>query len=118
MLRRTFALLLAVCLCWQSLAFAGAEVLVRSGAAQQHALMHFEGQAHHHHDEHGGVHKGQSGASTQHSMDDACLFCPALLQDLQLSLPALRPDAPLEALAAEPSVPFLPALERPPKPTI
>ncbi len=116
--RRLVALLLAFCLCWQSLAFAGVEVLVRKGEAQQHALMHFEGQAHHHHDEHGGVHKDASGASTQHAMDDACMFCPALIQDLRLTLPMLRPDAPLEALASEPALPFLPAFERPPKPTI
>lgn len=116
--RRLIALLLTLCLCWQSLAFAGAEVLVRKGAAQQHALMHFEGQPHHHHDQHGGVHKDSSGASTQHAMDDACMFCPALLQDLDLSLPTMRPDAPVEALATEPPLPYLPALERPPKPTI
>ncbi|MDM4765402.1 DUF2946 family protein [Pelomonas sp. SE-A7] len=118
MLRRALALLLTVCLCWQSMAFAGVEVLVRQGQAQQHALMHFKGEAHHHHDEHGGLHKDQSTASTQHAMDDACMFCVALLPDLlALNLPMLRPAAPLELAAVEPPLPCLPGLDRPPKTT-
>jgi hypothetical protein len=62
------------CVCWQSLAYAGADVVVADGDEQVHAVLHFEDEAHHHDEHDGSFHQDESPASTQHSMDDACVF--------------------------------------------
>ncbi len=116
MRHRFTTFLLMLCICWQSLAHAGAGVLMAEGADMVHAALHFEGKAHHHDGHDGAFHLDESSDSTQHAMDDACGFAPALLADLALPLPAIRPAAPVESLAGEPPLPFLRGLERPPKP--
>lgn len=115
MSRRLTTLLLMLCLCWQSLAYAGAGVLVVEGEELVHAVMHFEGKAHHH-DGHGGAfHQDESSDSTQHAIGDACVFAPFLLADLVPPPTSSRPDAPMESLSGEPPLPYLRGLERPPK---
>jgi len=116
MSRRLSTFFLMLCMCWQSLAYAGAGVLVAEGEALAHAVMHFEDHAHHH-DGHGGaLHQDESSDSMQHAMDDGCVCAPALLADLVMLLPVVRPDAPMESLFSDPPLPFLRGLERPPKP--
>ena len=41
---------LILCMGWQSLAFAGFDALVAHANEEQHALLHFQGVAHHHDD--------------------------------------------------------------------
>jgi len=100
---------------WQSLAHAGAGLLFAEGEALAHTALHFELKPHHHDGHEGGFHQDESSDSTQHALDDACGFAPALLAELALPLQATRPDAPVESLYSEPPLPFLRALERPPK---
>lgn len=115
MFRRLITFFLMLCLCWQSLAYAGAGVLVAEGEELTHAVMHFEGHAHHHDGHSGAFHQDGSPDSMQHGMDDACVYAPALLADLVLPLLVVGADAPMESLSSDPPLPFLLGLERPPK---
>ena len=115
MRHRFTTFLLMLCICWQSLAHAGAGVLVAEREDRVHAVLHFEGKGHRHDGPDGAVHLDESADATQHAMDDACGFAPALLADRALPLPAMRPAAPVESLPGEPPLPFLRGLERPPK---
>lgn len=115
MRRRLTSLLLVFCMCWQSLAFAGAGVLVTEGNELLHEVLHFEGVAHHHDDPAGDFHQDDSPASMQHAIDDACVFAPALPTGVVLSLLAVRATPPVEAGVTAPPPPFLSGPERPPK---
>lgn len=108
-------LLLIFCLCWQSLAQAGTLVALADDVELAHEVMHFHGEAHHHNDHDGGIHQDGSAASTQHLLDDACLYPPALPSaSAVLHLPAALADPPAKA-SAPTSAPFLDGLERPPR---
>jgi len=113
--RRLTTFLLMLCMCWQSLAYAGVEVLVAEDEALAHAMLHFEGAAHHHDGHDGGVHQDESPASTTHAMQDACVYAPALLIDMALPLLSVGAAPPADACSAEPPPPFLSGPERPPK---
>lgn len=115
MRRRLTSLILMFCMCWQSLAFAGAGVLVTEGHELLHEVLHFEGAAHHHDEHAGGYHQDDSPASTQHAIDDACVFAPALPAGAVLSLLAVCATPPVDLRSAEPPPPFLSGPERPPK---
>ncbi|MFG6469296.1 hypothetical protein [Roseateles sp. BYS87W] len=124
-MRRGFTtILLMLCLCWQALAHAGVAVLMTDAGEPQHehAVMHFEGEAHHHdHDTgHDGdasdaTHADHSLASAQHLANDASLCAPALLGVTDLTLPSLPPQMPAAAPAATPPSACLAGPERPPK---
>ncbi|MEH0168525.1 hypothetical protein [Roseateles microcysteis] len=117
MFRRLVAFILTLCMCWQSLAYAGAGVVMAQTDDHEHALMHFEGTSHHH-DEHGGAdgwHQDESAASTGHLSADACVFPPALvfLPTIELQAPvSMQPESVLQAFLP---LPFLDGLERPPR---
>lgn len=115
MRRRLTTFLLMLCMCWQSLAYAGAGVLVAEGEELVHAMLHFEGKAHHHDGHDGDFHQDESPASVQHAMNDACVFAPALLADVSLPLLSVCAAPPAEAHASEPPLPILSGPERPPK---
>jgi hypothetical protein len=115
MRRRLTTFLLMLCMCWQSLAYAGAEVLVAEGQELVHAMLHFEGEAHHHDGHDGEFHQDESPDSVRHAMNDACVFAPVLLIDALLPLLSISSDPPLEACSTEPPRPFLSGPERPPK---
>lgn len=108
-----------LCMCWQSLAHAGIAVVMADAREHPHAVMHFEGEAHHHdshHDDDGdGVHEDFSLASAQHLASDASSCAPALLGVVNLTLPQLPPDMPAQATTPAARSPFLAAPERPPK---
>jgi hypothetical protein len=121
-MRRGFtAFLLMVCMFWQALAHAGIAVVIADHEEQDHAVMHFAGEAHHHdhHDDDGddgnGVHQDRSQASAQHLVSDAAVFAPVLTGDFALKLPQLHPGAPVLTAATPPPPPFLDGPERPPK---
>jgi hypothetical protein len=115
MARRVVAFLLTLCMCWQSLAYAGAGVLVAEGQELVHAVMHFEGEAHHHDGHDGDFHQGESPASVKHAMNDACVYAPALLTAAVLPLLTICSEPPADAAASEPPLPVLRGPERPPK---
>lgn len=102
-------------MCWQSLAYAGAEVLGAEGEELAHALLHFEGEAHHHDGHDGDFHQDESPDSVRHAMNDACVFAPALLTAAVLPLLTICSDPPADAEATEPPLPVLSGPERPPK---
>lgn len=113
---RLLILVLIVCMCWQSLAFAGAGAVLTDGDEQRHEQLHFEDVAHHH-DDHGdeGVHEDDSDASVTHVVLDAGLFAPALTSVASLPVPEQAPERPLQAALPTHPLPFLDGLERPPR---
>lgn len=114
-MRRWVSILLVLCMCWQSLAYAGLGVLVTEGKEMVHAMLHFEGSAHHHDGHDGEFHQDESPASTQHAMSDACLFAPALLSEIVLPVLSMPAAPPAVALSTAPPLPFLRSPERPPQ---
>ena len=115
MLRRCLSLMLTVCLFWQALAFAGVEVMLADGAQRQHALMHFEGEVHHHDDEGHVSEEVDLQAGVQHLMCDAGLFALALLPGSALPLQAAGRDVLVEHPRQAAPPPYLSGLERPPR---
>lgn len=115
MRRRLTTFLLMLCMCWQSLAYAGVEVLVAEGQELVHAMLHFEGEAHHHDGHDGEFHQDESPDSVQHAMNDAGVFAPVLPIDAVLPLLTISSDPPADAHATEPPPPFVSGPERPPK---
>ena len=75
---RLVKVFLILCMGWQSLAFAGFDALVAHANEEQHALLHFQGVAHHHDDHAEDFHEDDSIASTLHALSDASQFSPAL----------------------------------------
>lgn len=120
MFRRLVAIVLTLCMGWQSLAFAGAGVVLADADEQAHELLHFERAAHHHHDDHDdhdhGVHQDDSDASVTHVVSDAGLFSPALMSLPVLAFLQPRPERPEAAALPAHPLPFLDGLERPPRP--
>ncbi len=107
---------LILCMGWQSLAFAGFDALVANANEEQHALLHFQGVAHHH-DEHAeDFHEDDSIASTLHALSDASQFSPALPSPQACCLGLKDADQP-SVERVLPRGQLLPdGLERPPKP--
>ena len=101
---------LIICMGWQSLAFAGVGALVAHANEEQHALLHFQGVAHHH-DEHAeDFHEDDSVASTLHALSDASQFSQACGPGLNdADHPSVERVPPRGQL-------LLDGLERPPKP--
>jgi hypothetical protein len=101
---------------WQSLAFAGVGALVAQVNEEQHALLHFQGVAHHHDDHAEDFHTDDSIASTLHVLSDASQFSPAL-PSLQICCLVLTNSNQLFVERVLPRGQLLPdGLERPPKP--
>ena len=116
MRRRLVLVFTLLCICWQSLAYAGSGVVIAHDEEEAHALLHFEGQAHHHHDDgQGDFDQDESLDSVQHAMHDAGLFPPALMHLVDLHISAARPDEPVPLARTQGSTPFLRGLDRPPK---
>lgn len=115
MIRRCLSLMLTVCLFWQSLAFAGIEVMLAHDTERHHAIMHFEGQVHHH-DEDGGVSvELDAQAGVQHLMSDASMFAPALPPASMPVFLAVGQDTMTELIRQAAPPPCLSGLERPPR---
>lgn len=111
----TFFLML--CMCWQALAHADIAVVMADQEERPHALMHAQGQNHHHDDDGtaNGIHEDQSLESIQHLVSDAGVHAPVLVSRLELSLPQLPPGMPVPTAATPLPPPCLAVLERPPK---
>lgn len=117
MRRGVITFFLMLCMCLNALASTAAALLASDGAEQDHAVMHLEGQAHHHddHDDGDGPHEDQSVASAQHIAGDGAVHAPVLMTHVDLSLPPLPPEMPVLATATHPPPPFLAGPERPPR---
>ena len=108
---------LILCMGWQSLAFAGFDALVAHANEEQHALLNFQGVAHHHDDHAEDFHEDDSIASTLHVLSDASQFSSALPSP-QSSLPLLPGTYHLSLERYFSRGQLLPdGLDRPPKPT-
>jgi hypothetical protein len=115
-MRAVTTFILIICLFWQSMSYAGAGISLVQDVEAAHELLHFTGDAHHHHDGDGeGFHQDDSVASVKHAMADAHAFAPALLTAAALPLLTICSDPPAGAHATEPPLPFLSGPERPPK---
>lgn len=111
-------LLLAICLFWQSLAFAGLGHSFAGHAAgtdhDGHAFLHLTEQAHHHHD--GGIHLDDSSESVKHMQADGLIGTAGPLPSPCNFLATTPPLDPLPAFAASRlPEPFLEGLKRPPR---
>jgi hypothetical protein len=117
-MRRGFTtFILMLCMCWQALAHAGIAVVLAEPEEHGHALMHFEGQGHHHDDgaDASVLHEDGSLASAQHLAADGGAHAPVLMTWADLRLPQLPPALPALTAAAPPPPPCLAGPERPPK---
>lgn len=109
--------ILMLCMCWQALAHAGIAAVMADDEEQGHALMHFEGQGHHHDEVSAadGVHEDQSLTSAQHLASDCGVHAPVLMSCMNLSLLQLPPAMLVQTAATPPPPPCLAGPERPPK---
>ncbi len=117
MRRSLTTFILMLCMCWQALAHADIAVVMADQEEQPHALMHAQGQDHHH-DDHGdanGIHEDQSPESAQHLVSDAGIHAPVLMSCVDLSLPQLPPEMPVPTAETPSPPPCLAVPERPPK---
>jgi hypothetical protein len=107
--------LVAFLLCWMgmSVAPAHAQADLAADAEAAHAAMHWNQEAHHHHD--GGVHQDDSDESIAHvAADHGC--CAVALPSLAPSLADVTPDEILTIGVQRSSpTPFLDPLLRPPR---
>lgn len=98
---------------WQSVALARAGITVEALADLEHAVLHWQNEGHHHHDD-GSFHVGDSEESARHLMADH-VSVPALLLHATAPLLRLDEDAPgLRGVHVRPH-PFLDGPLRPPR---
>ena len=115
-MKKLVKVFLILCMGWQSLAFAGFDALLAHANEEQHALLHFQGVAHHHDDHAEDFHEDDSVASTLHALPDASQFSPALPSP-QACCPGLTgADQPSLERALPRGQLHPDGLERPPKP--
>lgn len=99
-MRNLVTFLTTLCLFWQSAVYAGVATQILNGLEQSHALMHFLGISHHHHqdesddltahkhdttqensDETLSVHQDASAQSQKHILVDFGIYLPAIVED-------------------------------------
>lgn len=108
-----FALLVAML--WQSAAFARVGATGDALADAGHAALHWQGEAHHHHDD-GSFAIDESEESARHLMADHT-SATALLPLVSTMLPRLDDRAPRHVSVRASPHPFLDGPLRPPRPT-
>lgn len=112
---RLIALLLVLMNVWQVASAAGLpQFLAAQGEALEHALMHWQGEAHHHGSD-GHIHTDDSEDSFAHMMADCCLHHFGVIA--ARAVVALEPVPQHVAQAAQtvPPPPYLDGLRRPPR---
>ena len=107
--------MLTFCLFWQSLAFAGVEVMLADETALSHAVMHLAAEVHHHDDDGQVSQKTDAQAGVQHLMCDACVFAMAVWPTPTPVFLAVGRDPLTELARQEAPQPCLSGLERPPR---
>jgi hypothetical protein len=117
MLRKLLRLLLLMAVLHHGVALPGSwQAGIASEQAAQHALMHWLGEAHHHHGDDGGVHKHGGSESAQHLQIDNLLHSPALMALADGTAATEAPPLPAVPRADAPrKTAFLALPERPPR---
>ncbi|MDP3699406.1 MAG: hypothetical protein Q8R72_00710 [Hylemonella sp.] len=115
MRKRLIALLLVLLNVWQVASAAGLpQLLAAQGQALDHAVMHWQGEAHHH-DDHGVVHADGSQDSIQHMMADCCFHHLAVFQAPSVVALESLPQQVAQTAQPVPPPPHLDGLRRPPR---
>lgn len=113
-MRRVLAVLLLLSAFWQPFAIAGQATAFAEVEEVAHAVLHWQGEGHHHHED-GSVAQDDSGESMQHVIADGCLGAVVVWSTICFSFaPAQAARPSLAAEAAKPS-PHLGGLRRPPR---
>ena len=105
---------LLVSMLFQSVASAHQRVKVHAGSDLAHAMMHWDGEAHHH-DEDGSLHQDDSDASLDHLNAEAATSLPGLTSADLFALPPVAPVAAIACMTSPPPSPTLEAPRRPPR---
>ena len=114
-MRREFVLVLLVVTCiWQFIAIGGRAGMLGQLQDTKHTMLHWTGEAHHHHADGSLGHDG-SGESVSHLLADYVLSAPVALQSLFTFLPEATVSRPLVADEIPKPSPDLPGLKRPPR---
>ena len=113
---RNFLLIavLLVSVLFQSIAWAQQLVKVHAGSDLAHAMMHWEGEAHHHHED-GSLHHDDSDASRDHLNAEAASSLQGIASADMLALGAVAPVAAISLMASPPPSPTLELPRRPPR---
>jgi hypothetical protein len=114
--RRFVAFMAMIALLWQSVAIAPAGFLPELLADVDHALLHWQDEGHHHHDD-GSWHVDESSESAQHMMADHVASSPALHSTLTWRWAPVASQSPAAACSGETAAPFLEGPLRPPRAT-
>ncbi len=99
---------------FQSVAWAHQLVKVHAGSDLAHAKMHWDAEAHHHHED-GSLHQDDSDASLDHLNAEAASSLPGLASADLFALPTGAPVAAVAYLSSPPPSPTLESLRRPPR---
>jgi hypothetical protein len=113
--KRFLVLLLVLMNVWQVASAAGvAEFWAGQGAALEHTLMHWQGEAHHH-DSDGSIHVDDSEDSFQHLVADCCFHPVGVIVAPAAVLLEPLPQHVAQAAQPVPPPPYLDGLRRPPR---
>lgn len=116
MFRKFISLILMLCVAWQALVFAGADVLLADEREQLHELLHFQGILHHHDEHHqGGVHLDDSPASDTHLLVETGVFGAGLMPSTGCLFTSLVQGGLPSHTAPSWPMAYLDGLERPPR---
>lgn len=107
-----FVLLFA--LLWQSVAMARPGSTINLLADLEHAVLHWQQEAHHHHDD-GSIHLDDSLAATFHVLGDHATVTTALIPTVAHHFPPCDSEPPGGMHDARVPAPFLDGLLRPPR---
>lgn len=114
-MRRSFVLLIMLmAMLWQSVALARAGSTVNALADVGHAVLHWQGQGHHHHGD-GSYHLDDSLESTQHGLIDHVSATAALWNETPCAFAPLGTAAPDGVHDGPVPTPTLDGLLRPPR---
>jgi len=114
--RRFVAFMAMIALLWQSVAVSPTGVLPAILADVEHAVLHWQDESHHHHDD-GSWHADESTESAQHATADHVGSPPALHSTSTLRWAPVASQSPAAACSGETAAPFLEGPLRPPRAT-
>jgi hypothetical protein len=114
MRRGFFLIILLASLCWHALSVAGQSVLLAPTGEREHAILHWQDSAHHHHDD-GTIGDEDSPEGLTHLAADGAAQAQALVSTLVAALPPLTSAAPPELEARESPPPLIEGPRRPPR---
>ncbi len=114
MRRGLVLVLLIVSAFWQVIAIAGQATAFGSAEETAHAMLHWQEQTHHHHED-GTVTQDDSDESLQHVVADACLSATAVWATAPFSLAPAEASRPGVSTATALPYPPLDGPRRPPR---